>query len=694
MADFEVIPQRSIDHLIANPTTASQFDSVFGEGRSAKIIAAQDPSPEPVELSEEDENWSVIGEATRAVVGGARDAFNETLNFSQWVDTEVNDAIFGEGRVLTMSGVVDREDTQFTFGDGGVYETPDVADNKTVVGGVARGITQFAAGYATFSKLTKLKGLKGAFVNGALADAIVFDPDDPNVTTMLGEFGVNTGALGELLATEPDDPEWANRLRNASEGVLIGGVVESLFWGARAVKATKAGDAKGAKEATDKQKEALKELDAGIDEVAGEVRVDIDETLKAEKTLFADKVAEKGSEAGERVRARNDEEGDLLDYLEGEADYVDNAKPREGWVPNPLPVIKDKQTRLELVILNSKVAGARAADAGTKGVMKVSDLTTSQVDVSPKVLSEQSGNSEAAVVVRRNGHNVVVDGNHYVARELEGGADEVNVNIIDLSDEKLDISDDLREALTDLVNPTKTDPVPTKGSNDGGQIEMDLGETPLPKPKNDVQVTNRIYLTPEKVEKIRLQSSLAKGHPNNLKTEQLSIRSPRTQSSFEAVLDEMAGTTAVLADEFAKIKGGDVQRWATVRAQSAAQLRQIAKMTGEDVEAVIARFQTANGGDMTRLAAEIHTQSRVVLSIEQELQEMAKVIANAAAGKEFDLKRFPEFKDLDELRMAFNLNRELAANLLGGSGQFAHQHCPRNECYEDGKAGVTLVCER
>lgn len=498
MADFEVIPQKAIDHLTANPTTAAQFDGVFGTGRAAEIMAAQDPQPEPEAVNEEDDNWSVIGEATRAVVGGVRDAAQETGNFAKWVGDSVADGVWGEGNDIfytdkgfeVLPRAVGGDVT--IMGDGGIVDLPEVAPNKTIVGGFARGITQFAAGYATFSKLTKLNGLKGAFINGALADAIVFNPEDPNIARVVEDFGVDTGKFGEFMATDPDDPEWANRLRNVGEGVLAGGIMEGLFWGVRALKATKAGDIKGAAKATAKQKAALKHLDDAIDEASGAVKVDIDETIKTEKTLFADMV---------------------------DAD---------------------------------------------------------------------------------------------------------------------------------------------------GQKSLDLGDTQSPRPSNEVQVKDRIFLTPEKIEKIRLQSSLAKGVTDPAKMAKLSFRSPRTQSSFEAVLDDMAGATAVLADEFTKLKGGDVQRWASVRAQSAAQVRQIAQMTGENPEAVIARFRTANGGDMTKLAAEIHTQSRIVLSIEQELKDMATVISDAAAGKPFDLKGFPEFKDIDELRLAFNVNRELAVNLLGG----------------------------
>ena len=40
MADYELIPQAAIDKLVANPTVAPAFDSVFGAGRLLKYRRA------------------------------------------------------------------------------------------------------------------------------------------------------------------------------------------------------------------------------------------------------------------------------------------------------------------------------------------------------------------------------------------------------------------------------------------------------------------------------------------------------------------------------------------------------------------------------------------------------------------------------------------------------------------------------
>lgn len=506
MSDFEVIPKQAIDHLIANPTTISQFNSAFGPGRAEEVLANQNPRLEP-EVQQDDDDWSYIGEATRAVVGGVRDAAQETGNFAKWVGDTVADGIWGEGNDIywTDNGfeVLPREvgGDITILGDDGIVDLPEVADNKTMVGGFARGVSQFAAGYATFSKVTRLRGLKGAFINGALADAIVFNPEDPNITRVLEEFDIDTGVVGEVLATDPDDPEFINRLRNAAEGVLAGGVVEALGWGIRAARAAKAGDTQGAAKASAKQLEALKHLDDAIDEASGSLKADIDETMRVEKTIFSDNIPEPRSDAD-------------------------------------------------------------------------------------------------------------------------------------------------------------------------GQFSLDLGDDPLPARPTGTEgvpkVRSRIFLTPEKVERIRLQSSLAKGADPQAKTQNLSFRSLTTISSYDEVLDDIAGASAVMADEFAKLKGGDVQRWASVRAQAAAKLRQMAEITGENPEQLIARFQSAGDGDVTKLAAEIHAQSRYVLTVEQELKKMAQVISDANSGKPYDLSQFPGIRDLNELKLAFNQRREVGVNLLAG----------------------------
>lgn len=523
MADFETIPQASIDRLTANPAFAPQFDAVYGAGRAAELIESHAGLPEP--KASNDDDWTVVGETFRAIGGGVRDAAQETAEFAQSAGEGLGNYLTGgrdiyyteeEGfKVLTLDEVnsgnhtIPAWQTRDLFGEGdqGSLALPEVADNKTFVGGMGRGIVQFTAGYAAGSRLTGLKGLKGAFLNGALADAIVFDPNDPNVTGALEMYGIDMGTFGDLLSTNPEDAEYINRLRNASEGVLMGSIVEGIGWGIRAARAAKNGDTAGAAHASEMQAKALGPVDEAISAAEAAVRADVDATLDMSKALF---------------------------------------KP-ELDLPSP----------------------TRTADEA---------IENARVDAE-------------------------------------------------------------------------------------GQTRMDLGDTPsAPRVEPEKAAPNRMYLTPEKVEKIRLQARLAAGAPMDAKQGMFSYRSLTTVTDMKDVLDEIAGVKAVMHDEFTKIKGGDTQGWATVRGQATAKVRQMAEMTGENPEALIKRFQEANLGDMSKMAAEIHARSRYVVTIEKELKEMASMIASES----FDPKKFPGIKNMDHLRLAFSQRREVAANLLAG----------------------------
>jgi len=517
MADFETIPQDAIDRLHANPEFAPQFDTVFGAGRAAQLIAAEAGIPEPREA---DDEWSVIGETFRALGGGIRDAAQETGNAIQSGAeatgnylTGGNDVYWTEEKgfewlsqeeVNSGAYTIPNWQTNDLIGDDGLLSLPEVADNKTLVGGMGRGIVQFTAGYVGFGRLTGLKGLKGAFLNGALADAIVFDPSDPNITKVIENYDIDLGLFGDALATDPDGPEYMNRLRNAAEGALAGAIVEGIGYGVRAARALKAGDEAGAAKFTEQQTEVLKTLDEEINVLEAGVRSDVDETLTLTRDMFDD---------------------------------LDNA-----------PRTPDEPTQLDL-------------------------------------------------------GNVDVD----------------------------------------------------------GQVRMDADVIP---PELPVQAApaRKAFMTPEGVEKARMQAQLAAGASTKTKQGMFSFRSLNTVGDFSEVLDDIAGVKAVMADEFTKIKGGDVQRWATVKAQSAAKLRAMAKMTGEDPKALVRKFMAADMGDMTKMAAEIHARSRYILTVEKDLKEMAQAITTGS----FDPNRWGGIKDIDHLKLAFNQRREVGGQLLAG----------------------------
>ncbi|MDX8347808.1 hypothetical protein SLH49_07405 [Cognatiyoonia sp. IB215446] len=244
----------------------------------------------------------------RAIGYGVQEAFNETVDATEslyeWGNSVIGGALNERG-IPTQLDLRDDENGKLQFrmmtyaesqGEQGLFgqegvegdalEINAVSQPRTVTGGIVGGISRFTAGFPGAGKLTRLSGLKGAFMNGAIADAIVFDPNDPNIMGMLEQFDIDTGQLGEVLATDPDDPEYINRLRNVAEGAAIGGIVEAIGWGVRAARATKAGDVAAAAEFTAKQEEALRGLDEAIVDASGAAVRDATETRDLAKKVF------------------------------------------------------------------------------------------------------------------------------------------------------------------------------------------------------------------------------------------------------------------------------------------------------------------------------------------------------------------------------------------------------------------------
>jgi hypothetical protein len=133
------------------------------------------------------------------------------------------------------------------------------------VHGAVRGITQFAAGFipalGIVGKLGKLgkiaeglnkvgagkpgfwrASLKG-MTAGLLADASVFDPQEARMSDMLEDgktFGIDmSNPLTAYLASDEEDSDWEGRFKNAVEGLVMGGVIDTLWYGARSLKSLK-----------------------------------------------------------------------------------------------------------------------------------------------------------------------------------------------------------------------------------------------------------------------------------------------------------------------------------------------------------------------------------------------------------------------------------------------------------------------
>jgi len=128
-------------------------------------------------------------------------------------------------------------------------QLPTFHKPETLAGNMTEGISRFLTGYAGPAKFLKGVGLGGtairrtgrALIGGAVADLTVFDPNEGRLSDMLVEFDspVLNNAVTQYLATDKEDGEMEGRLKNVLEGMALGGVAESIFYGIKGFKQMK-----------------------------------------------------------------------------------------------------------------------------------------------------------------------------------------------------------------------------------------------------------------------------------------------------------------------------------------------------------------------------------------------------------------------------------------------------------------------
>jgi hypothetical protein len=129
------------------------------------------------------------------------------------------------------------------------YDQRFLGESKTVVGGLAEGIVNFAAGFIPVAGVVgKLgKGLKlateagklttaGFAVTGAITDLAVFGGREQRLSNLIQEFPALQNPVTEYLAADKNDSELEGRIKNVLEGVALGGMGDVLVRSLRALK--------------------------------------------------------------------------------------------------------------------------------------------------------------------------------------------------------------------------------------------------------------------------------------------------------------------------------------------------------------------------------------------------------------------------------------------------------------------------
>ena len=229
------------------------------------------PEYQAKEQQEDNSERSLLSDIPTQVVGGVRDAVQSTIGFVEGLGdtlgekTNIGGLVFGEKADNGIVGyksydeLVKDGDSNPLFGKFGTKDAiqlPEIDQADTVVGGLTRGVTQFATGWITGGKLlrgasnqlstsTAIKLAKGAKANpikaslgkGAVADTIAFDEETGRFSDIINEYApALANPLTDYLASDPDDTFWEGRFKNTLEGLALGGITEGLFRTARYIK--------------------------------------------------------------------------------------------------------------------------------------------------------------------------------------------------------------------------------------------------------------------------------------------------------------------------------------------------------------------------------------------------------------------------------------------------------------------------
>ncbi len=136
------------------------------------------------------------------------------------------------------------------------YDTRFLGRSKRFGGTMTEGITQFLTGFipvagqlSKVGKLSKLNkvgkrvvNLKGAATAGAVADFTMFQAQEERLSNLIEAFPSLSNPVTEYLEADGDDGELEGRLKNTIEGLAIGGFVDSLIGGVKAIKRSRKGD--------------------------------------------------------------------------------------------------------------------------------------------------------------------------------------------------------------------------------------------------------------------------------------------------------------------------------------------------------------------------------------------------------------------------------------------------------------------
>ena len=235
------------DALMQGGETAPAPQGSQGEVTAPEAKTKEAPAPvdEGDDLATKVATWAkrigkdVAGGAVEApgqVVGGVIDALGEMDQFMQQVLPIGGVQLFDEQGNFDVS-ILSHDEMMASNKAGEDIFTmiaPEKAD--TVTGSFARATAQFLTAFIPGMQATKgMTALKGgtilsSMVSGAIADMVVFDPNEDRLSTYLNQIPALANIVPDYLAdNNPDQSHWEGRFKNAIEGLGIGAATDGLL---------------------------------------------------------------------------------------------------------------------------------------------------------------------------------------------------------------------------------------------------------------------------------------------------------------------------------------------------------------------------------------------------------------------------------------------------------------------------------
>ncbi|MEX3008363.1 hypothetical protein [Hoeflea sp. TYP-13] len=210
-------------------------DTSFLEIRDDELPSDGDPDETPLWQRVAGDVGRGIVEAPGQVAGGLLDAAQAVLDLGGILDEKFP---VGGPRLF---------DKDWNFNPGwhspedvkaDPPKIPTTPEAESTTGSGIRVIAQFIAPYAKASQGLKAAGFLGnagkvgtggrALTAGAIADFAAFDGHDKRLSDLLREWPGLRDPVTAYLASDEDDPELEGRLKNAIEGLALGGVAAGL----------------------------------------------------------------------------------------------------------------------------------------------------------------------------------------------------------------------------------------------------------------------------------------------------------------------------------------------------------------------------------------------------------------------------------------------------------------------------------